>query len=441
MMRANNEIIKRSMRSYDDILYRRQINRFLLRGGGKWICGTCTFINFDGTKCEMCETPRNKISQKSTEASNSTSMTNKRVIDLTGAATGAPKRLRVRLAGKTIVRPIKNVAPKRLRVGLAEKTVVATSSTATNGKRNIDHARVSNSPTIIDLMDEPDQEQAKKKLQAGSKLLFCGHSLCVGLQASFKLDNIDQIIQHLKSDVTKYGTAKASNTTVKGGFITIEAALKDKKLYLQFGLRNELIGNHPIAVALSAMSNKIVRGRTSSYNYRLQLFNKYLEHIKIYFDNWLATFEKVAPVFKSDKIYTFVNNDMPMWINGEYTAVTKTHYDDYFNFVYVLQGKKTFYLAEPSAIKVDGNMRSKIDGRLVSLEHNEAPWVIPSNSNFDLNCAYYMGDRPHKQIKMHMYEYTIIPGTMLMIPPGYWHRVISDPKTIMINFWYKPISA
>jgi hypothetical protein len=42
----------------------------------------------------------------------------------------------------------------------------------------------------------------------------------------------------------------------------------------------------------------------------------------------------------------------PVWVNGDFVAITKTHYGDYLNFVVVLKGCKTFYLFVP--VVVDG---------------------------------------------------------------------------------------
>jgi len=193
-------------------------------------------------------------------------------------------------------------------------------------------------------------------------------------------------------------------------------------------------------MALDSMQEYVGRrSRSRMVNTRLQLMNDYFKHIFKYFDNWLNKFEEAAPIFERRAADTLARQDIPMWVNGMFRALTKTHFDDYFNFVYVLQGPKTFYVAKPDAITIKGTMRSKINGVRVVLKHNEAPWVIPKGSKPDLNCSYWNGNISQPQIELYMYKYVITQGTMLMIPPGYWHRVVSDPRTIMINFWYKPV--
>jgi hypothetical protein len=38
-----------------------------------------------------------------------------------------------------------------------------------------------------------------------------------------------------------------------------------------------------------------------------------------------------------------VLTNVPVWVNGNFMAITKTHFDDYLNFVVVLKGRKFFY--------------------------------------------------------------------------------------------------
>ena len=43
---------------------------------------------------------------------------------------------------------------------------------------------------------------------------------------------------------------------------------------------------------------------------------------------------------------SFVIKSTPCFINGDFSPVTKTHYDGYHNIVLLLSGSKTFYLAK-----------------------------------------------------------------------------------------------
>ena len=47
---------------------------------------------------------------------------------------------------------------------------------------------------------------------------------------------------------------------------------------------------------------------------------------------------------------TFTIKSVPCFINGDYSPVTRTHYDEYHNLIILLNGSKTFYLARQGAI-------------------------------------------------------------------------------------------
>lgn len=73
---------------------------------------------------------------------------------------------------------------------------------------------------------------------------------------------------------------------------------------------------------------------------------------------------------------------------------TEWHYDGHDNFLYLLQGKKVVYLAEPNSIK--------------------------SNSIFSL----FNNHRDNKQkINTNIFKAEVICGKCLFIPKGWWHRV------------------
>lgn len=111
-----------------------------------------------------------------------------------------------------------------------------------------------------------------------------------------------------------------------------------------------------------------------------------------------------------DKMLSLIRDKFttPCFINGGYSPVTKTHFDDYHNIFLVLSGSKTFYLAKQGTI-VKSQTRNP----------NE------TDSN------------PHDGVSVFL-KATLTPGSILYIPAGYWHFVESGPHSVMLNFWFVP---
>ena len=150
----------------------------------------------------------------------------------------------------------------------------------------------------------------------------------------------------------------------------------------------------------------------------------------------LKAFQPVLAMAERNKSQYFRNADpssirlldTPFWANGM-SMITKMHYDNYLNYVVVLQGRKTFYVAAPDDIVKEEHDK----GRL-----NEAHDYTPQNCDPG-HLKPIVNERKRRRLttkKRHMYRYDAVAGTVLVIPPGWWHYVVSDGKTMMINFWF-----
>ena len=103
---------------------------------------------------------------------------------------------------------------------------------------------------------------------------------------------------------------------------------------------------------------------------------------------------------------TFTIKSVPCFINGDYSPVTRTHYDEYHNLVILLNGSKTFYLARQGAIV---NTPTRNENETDSDPHDGTSAFVKA---------------------------TLSPGDVLYIPLGWWHYVESAPHSIILNFWF-----
>jgi ribosomal protein L16 Arg81 hydroxylase len=92
------------------------------------------------------------------------------------------------------------------------------------------------------------------------------------------------------------------------------------------------------------------------------------------------------------------------------------HYDGHDNFLYLLSGKKTVYLAAPHTIA------SKNVFSLFNNHYEKARWSSPQMSN-------------------KVYKGTVRRGRCLFIPKGWWHKVHSEGNpSIALNFWINSVA-
>jgi hypothetical protein len=93
-----------------------------------------------------------------------------------------------------------------------------------------------------------------------------------------------------------------------------------------------------------------------------------------------------------------------------------THFDDYNNTALVIAGRKSFFIAPPSAMGwQDGQRNGKHNERL---DVNPlVPGLFPEPALGQWRLA-----------DLH-------PGDVLYLPAGWWHYVVSESHSIMTNVW------
>jgi hypothetical protein len=104
----------------------------------------------------------------------------------------------------------------------------------------------------------------------------------------------------------------------------------------------------------------------------------------------------------------------PAFISGaKAVAHTTTHYDEYDSVAFVLMGCKTFYVAPPHLVWQTGRGR-----RNESSAHPLRP------------------GSPHEQATPQPFFRVDVPaGSLLYLPRGWWHFVVSRPQTAMVCSW------
>ena len=171
------------------------------------------------------------------------------------------------------------------------------------------------------------------------------------------------------------GTYYSVNETTKteGAKYSLRDVYRDK-IYIQYGLKTDT----------SLTRNPLIR-------FYRQIRSRM--HTEI---------EKVLSLIRG----SFTIKSVPCFINGDFSPITKTHYDDYHNIIILLSGSKTFYLARQGSIV---NTDNKNENETDSNPHDGTSSFVKA---------------------------TLTPGDMLYIPLGWWHYVESEPNSIMLNFWF-----
>ena len=103
----------------------------------------------------------------------------------------------------------------------------------------------------------------------------------------------------------------------------------------------------------------------------------------------------------------------PAFVNGVGAAQTPTHFDDYASVALVLTGAKTFHIAAPSRVHQTG--------RGMLHESSATP--------------YKPGTAREQQVPQPFMRVQMEAGSLLYLPPRWWHYVESQPKTIMQCAW------
>lgn len=258
----------------------------------------------------------------------------------------------------------------------------------------------------------------------------------------------DAIITSMKSDDTRYMYVNRKDTTVRAhGGTTIAGALNSSTKYLQWGFLDSDPENPVIkavrdrkVIATMAKCDRQRLGRRLGRNPKLYLNPKHGGDEAVFRAAFPRVFLEIDKYLQTNNLSGFELTQYPVWANGKFYGRTLTHFDDYLNFVLVLQGRKTFYLAAADDIKVPVGVGRK--GR-----PNEAWSATPMD--WGENAEAHKPDdyedaakyrRVYKDNRADMYRIDVTPGTLLVIPSKWWHYVASDPQTVMINFWYRKIN-
>ena len=182
----------------------------------------------------------------------------------------------------------------------------------------------------------------------------------------------DQWMDFVAKDTEKYYSVNA-DTKTEGAKYTLKQVYR-QKIYIQYGLKSDC----------SLPKNPIIRFYRSLKSQRMT-----------------RRIEQMILLIREQ----FTIKSTPCFINGNYSPVTKTHYDEYHNILLLLGCTKTFYLAAQGAIF-----------HSTTGHPNETSATPRDGSQFT--------------------KVVLRPGNVMYIPPGYWHYVESSPNSVMVNFWF-----
>ena len=214
--------------------------------------------------------------------------------------------------------------------------------------------------------------------------------------------NWDEVCNKLLENKKKYNSVRREDTTWATDKQTFKKAMASKKAYLADMTPTTIEDNPMFQIFDNA---KVFR----------EAFAKYEEQIQSHL-NIRSPLEKVSTV--------------PIWANGKFRSVTTLHFDDYHNFVVVLKGCKIFYLSKPNDV-------SRRDGEKGYPNESEAIPDCLQEKDF----PPLLSERGRKHCnKVESIRVELTQGQMLYIPPRWWHYVVSEEETIMVNFWFNDIA-
>ncbi|MFG6107719.1 cupin-like domain-containing protein [Leptothoe sp. EHU-05/26/07-4] len=122
-------------------------------------------------------------------------------------------------------------------------------------------------------------------------------------------------------------------------------------------------------------------------------------------------------------VNAFTYERAQLWIGGKATGA-HLHRDLCDNFVLVLNGTKTFYLASP----------------------DESDFLYTWETRSGLNSSKFSAVNPNYQKfplakQAHFINVTLQPGELLYIPCGWFHQVVNKEPSCSINFFGRPLMA
>jgi hypothetical protein len=131
-----------------------------------------------------------------------------------------------------------------------------------------------------------------------------------------------------------------------------------------------------------------------------------------------------APAFASSVLDL---KHINLWM-GSGEVLNPLHYDPNENLLVMLSGKKTLTLLPPGA-------------RNLLLPHMQREGSAPFSRMYLLETASEAEYPCLNHAKAMASTVTLLEGDLLYIPPYYWHSVVSNGRSLAINYWYTVSSA
>jgi hypothetical protein len=131
-------------------------------------------------------------------------------------------------------------------------------------------------------------------------------------------------------------------------------------------------------------------------------------------------FPEIKSDLQFDALLPTEINHSELWF-GPGGNTTGLHYDAFSNFFIQLYGQKRWLLSEPNSF--------------LNLYPRSALSPYPKNTDFNPLKPDF--EKFPKSRKVQFYDLTIQPGSILFVPPYWWHQVTSDSMSISVSIWCK----
>ena len=131
----------------------------------------------------------------------------------------------------------------------------------------------------------------------------------------------------------------------------------------------------------------------------------------------------------------FQCRNLALWFSGRIVN-TPLHYDEYLTMTVTCgSGSKTWWLAPPEAEQdVRGSCAAFTAGHPVNTS-GFRPWVRASSSAVGSEAG---GDARENYAAARRWFQTVTVGRgdVLLVPPGWWHAVVTEGRCVAVNWWW-----